>query len=229
MQTSQTSGGFLVRLVRRTVVNVQEALVDAAPNVVMALVFLVVAYIGIRLALRVVRTALDAVYPVEQGLVVELAASIVGVFLWFGAALTLLKILGMGDIAASLGTATGFIALGVSYALSDMIADTVSGVYLLRDPDFNPGDRITTADAVTGEVLSIGLRKSRLELDDGDVVVMANSAVEKKWTVESEAVETEETDETGDADETDETATGAEGSSGGAPADGDESGSAATE
>lgn len=35
----------------------------------------------------------------------------------------------MGEIAASLGTAAGFISLGGSYALSNMIADTVAGVY----------------------------------------------------------------------------------------------------
>ena len=34
------------------------------------------------------------------------------------------------------------VTLGVSYALSSMIEDAVAGVYLLRDPDFMPGDRI---------------------------------------------------------------------------------------
>ena len=179
----QASAGFLTELVRETIVGIQQGLVNAVPKLVMALVFLTVAYVGIRITLKVVRGALDAVYPAEQGLIVNLATTVVGVFLWFAAALTLLKILGMGDIAASLGTAAGFIALGISYALSGMIADTVAGVYLLRDPDFNPGDRVT-ADGTTGEVRDIGLRKSRFELDDGDTVVIANSAVEKKWTVD---------------------------------------------
>ncbi|WP_372912086.1 mechanosensitive ion channel domain-containing protein [Salinigranum sp.] len=178
--------GFLAELVRETVDGVQRSLVDAVPRLVVALVFLTVAYVGIRVALRVVAGTLDAVYPEEQDLIVSLATTVVGVFLWFAAALTLLKILGMGDIAASLGTAAGFVALGVSYALSSMIADTVAGVYLLRDPDFNSGDRVT-ADGTTGVVRDIGLRKSRLELDDGDTVVVANSAVEKKWTLESDA------------------------------------------
>jgi small-conductance mechanosensitive channel len=178
--------GFLAELVRETVDGVQRGLVDAVPRLVVALVFLTVAYVGIRVALRVVAGTLDAVYPEEQDLIVSLATTVVGVFLWFAAALTLLKILGMGDIAASLGTAAGFVALGVSYALSSMIADTVAGVYLLRDPDFNSGDRVT-ADGTTGVVRDIGLRKSRLELDDGDTVVVANSAVEKKWTLESDA------------------------------------------
>jgi small-conductance mechanosensitive channel len=181
----QSSVGFLTDLVEGTVTEIQRGLVDALPKLVMALVFLTVAYVGIRLALRLIHGALDAVYPDEQALIVSLATTVAGVFLWFAATLTLLKILGMGDIAASLGTAAGFIALGVSYALSSMIADTVAGVYLLRDPDFNPEDRVT-ADGVTGEVRDIGLRKSRFRLDDGDTVVVANSAVEKKWTLEGE-------------------------------------------
>lgn len=101
-------------------------------------------------------------------------------FLWFGVGLTLLKIVGMGDVAASLGTATGFVALGVSYALSNMIADVVAGVYLLRDPDFTPGDRIA-ADGITGELTAIELRKSRFRNDEGETVVVANRDVEKRW------------------------------------------------
>ncbi len=83
---------------------------------------------------------LDGLYPEEQDLVVELGVAVAGVFLWFGAALALLNIVGMTEVAATLGTATGFVALGVSYALSEMIKDAVAGVYLLRDPDFSPGD-----------------------------------------------------------------------------------------
>jgi small-conductance mechanosensitive channel len=185
---------FLSELVRETVVDIQQSLIDAVPKLVMALVFVTVAYVGIKVVIRVVRGTLDAIYPDEQDLIVNLATTVVGVFLWFTVALTLLNILGMGDIAASLGTAAGFIALGVSYALSSMIADTVAGVYLLRDPDFNPGDRVT-ADGTTGEVSDIGLRKSRLDLDGGETVVVANSAVEKKWTLEDESVATVTTDE----------------------------------
>jgi small-conductance mechanosensitive channel len=182
----QASAGFLTELVQQTLAGIQQGLISALPKLVMALVFLTVAYVGIKIALRIVRGALDAIYPADQDLIVSLATTVVSVFLWFTAALTLLNIIGLGDIAASLGTAAGFIALGVSYALSNMIADTVSGVYLLRDPDFNPGDRVT-ADGTTGIVRDIGLRKSRLDLDDGDRVVVGNSAVEKKWTVESDA------------------------------------------
>ena len=158
--------------------------VGVLPEVVSGLLFVSVAYVGIRIALSVLRTALDRVYPAQQDLVVELFVTVAGVFLWFGVGLTLLKILGMGDVAASLGTATGFIALGVSYALSNTIADTVAGVYLLRDPDYDAGDRVT-AGGETGVVRDIGLRKTRIERDDGDRVIMANSKVDAGWVKEA--------------------------------------------
>ncbi|WP_440005315.1 mechanosensitive ion channel family protein [Halomicrococcus sp. SG-WS-1] len=166
-------------IVETSLRELQSGLVDALPRLVTAMLFVTVAYFGIKVALSVVRSALAGIYS-DQDLVVGLFTTIVGVFLWFGAALTLLKILGMGEIAASLGTATGFLALGVSYALSNMIADTVAGVYLLRDPDFNVGDTVT-AGGVTGTVRSIELRKTRLEVD-GDVVVLGNGEVEGRWT-----------------------------------------------
>jgi len=167
-------------VVETSVRELRATFVQTIPKVVTAVLFLVVAYVGIKIAMRLVRGSLGRLYSGDD-LVADLFATVVSVFLWFGVVLALLKILGMGDIAASLGTATGFVALGVSYALSNMLADTVAGVYLLRDPDFNPGDSVVTSD-VTGTVLNVELRKTRFESESGDVVVVANSAVEKKWT-----------------------------------------------
>ena len=130
------------------------------------LVFLTTAYAAIR------RT-LNSVYPADQRLVADLGVTIAGIFLWFGVALTLLRIFGMGGIAASLGTAAGVVALGVSYALSNVLADTVAGVYPLSDPDFTPGDEVK-AGPVTGTVTAIELRKTRFRNAESETVVVAN-------------------------------------------------------
>jgi small-conductance mechanosensitive channel len=95
-------------------------------------------------------------------------------------ALSFLSVVGLDDIAASLGTATGFLALGVSYALSGMIADAVAGIYLLRDPDFMPGDTIESG-GTEGTIKSIELRKTRISVGE-DTVVRGNAEIEKKWT-----------------------------------------------
>lgn len=177
---------FLLRIASRTVAELGRGVEAAVPRIVSGVVFAVVAYVAIRLLLAGLRAGLSRVYPERQDLVVQLFVTVAGVFLWFGAALLFLNIVGFGAIAASLGTAVGFIALGVSYALSEMIEDTVAGVYLLRDPDFEVGDRVVVDGDTEGTVAAIELRKSRFNLDDGDTTVIANRDVESRWTKRSE-------------------------------------------
>jgi small-conductance mechanosensitive channel len=156
-------------------------IVAALPQLLSGIIFVIIAGLLVKLLTIVIRRSLRRIYPADQRLIVDLIVTVVALFCWFGIALVFLSLVGLGAIAASLGTAAGFIALGISYALSNMIADTVAGVYLLRDPDFMPGDRIAT-DGATGELTDIGLRKSRFRKDDGDTVVVANRDVEKRWT-----------------------------------------------
>lgn len=163
-------------------------ILSGVPAMLTGLFFLVFAYLFIKLVRYGLGSLLAGIYPAEQQLVADFIRILVTVFLWFGAGLVFLSLLGLENIAASLGTAAGFIALGVSYALSEMIEDTVAGIYLLQDPDFNPGDRVT-AEGVTGTVSAIGLRKSRFELDNGDTTVRANSAVESDWTRHADETE----------------------------------------
>ncbi|WP_226482910.1 mechanosensitive ion channel domain-containing protein [Natrinema amylolyticum] len=161
--------------------------VTAIPKVISGALFLVLAYFVIKLALLLTRSVLERMHPADQTLIVDLSVTIVGLFLWFGAVLAFLKIVGLGDVAASLGTAGGFVGLGVAFALKEMIADTVAGVYLLRDPDFEVGDTVETA-SVTGTVTRIDLRKTRIRADDETLVVLANRDVEKKWTKQPTSV-----------------------------------------
>jgi small-conductance mechanosensitive channel len=169
------------QLVVETLRAIANGLLEALPAVVSALILLLVAYVGIAIATFLLHRAFSRMYPADRGLVVDLYITIVRVFLWFLTALALLSVLGLERIAASLGTASGFVALGIAYALSDMIEDTVAGVYLLRDPDFEVGDQIVVG-SVEGELVAIDLRKSRVDLSSGDRVVLRNRDVEDRWT-----------------------------------------------
>lgn len=160
-----------------------ENIAGALPKLLTGAVFLVLSYVAIRLIMVVVQAVLGRTFR-GQPVYVQLGSTIVRVFLWFGVLLSFLSAVGLGAIAASLGTASGFVALGVAYALSDMIEDAVAGVYLLRDPDFNVGDRVVAADT-EGTIEAIELRKTRFSVG-GDTVVRANAAVESKWTLKGE-------------------------------------------
>ncbi|WP_200862333.1 mechanosensitive ion channel domain-containing protein [Candidatus Halobonum tyrrellensis] len=151
----------------------------ALPRVLAGLVFLVLAFAVVKVVMALVRATLRRALPDESPVYRQFVSTIVSVFLWFAVGLSFLSIVGLDGIAASLGTAAGFVALGVSYALSNVIADAVAGVYLLRDPDFMPGDTVDVG-GTTGEVKSIELRKTRLSVE-GDTVVRGNAAIEKEW------------------------------------------------
>lgn len=166
-------------IVNDTLTAFADRVIATLPTMLSGAVFLGVSYVAIRIVMAVLRKVLSRTFP-KQPVYVQLTSTIVLVFLWFGVLLSFLTTVGLGAIAASLGTASGFLALGVSYALSDMIKDAVAGVYLLRDPDFEPGDRVLTSD-FEGVVQKIELRKTRFSVGD-DTVVRANAEVEKKWT-----------------------------------------------
>ena len=154
--------------------------VASLPAVVGGLLFLLVLASLAGLGLRLFRRALRRLTPGADPAYRQFVGRVVAIVVWFAVALAALTAAGLGELAAALGTATGFLALGVSYALSGMLADAVAGVYLLRDPDFNPGDEVQVGD-MTGVVSAIEVRKTRFDVGD-DVVVRANAEIEKRWT-----------------------------------------------
>lgn len=171
-------------VVRTALAEFLDGIAAALPDLLAGAVFLLLAVALVKVVMVGVRFFLRRALPGESPVYRQFVATIVAAFLWFGVALSFLSIVGLGAIAASLGTATGFVALGVAYALSGMIEDAVAGLYLLRDPDFNPGDTVTSGD-MTGEVLTIELRKTRFRVD-GDTVVRANANIEERWTRKGE-------------------------------------------
>lgn len=149
-------------------------------SVVKAGLFLILAGIGIRFGTGAVRRA--ASHKFSEPVVIDLIADVGRFLMWFWTLLVTMSILGFSGIAASMGTAAGFVALGVSFALKDVISDTVAGAYLAQDPDFNSGDNVEV-DGNKGVIEDVGLRKTRIRLENGDLRVINNSDAEKKWTL----------------------------------------------
>ncbi|MFP4230192.1 MAG: mechanosensitive ion channel family protein [Candidatus Nanohaloarchaea archaeon] len=159
---------------------VNEMAVLTAYRVLAASAFLILSTVAIHYIGRALRKIYIRKFPEET--VVNLMESLSKGLMWFFALLMILSILGFSEIAAAMGTAAGFVALGVSFALKDVLSDTVAGIYLAKDPDFNNGDTVEV-DGNKGVVKDVGLRKSRIELEDGNLRVLNNSDVEKKWTL----------------------------------------------
>jgi len=163
----------------------------ALPRILAGLIFLIIAAAVVKIIKYGLTFSLERTFADEPRVYRQFIIAVVMLFLWFGVGLSFLSVVGLEQIAASLGSAAGFLALGVSYALSSVIADVVAGVYLLRDEDFMPGDEVDIGGTV-GTVQSIELRKTRLTVNEGeDTMVRNNAEIEKKWTKLDDEVQRE--------------------------------------
>lgn len=89
--------------------------------------------------------------------------------------ITFLLVLGaLGVPLSSIGAAVGLIGLGVSFALRDVIANFISGMFILINKPFRIGDQIEV-DGYEGTVRDIQMRASRVEAYDGRMLIVPNS------------------------------------------------------
>jgi len=163
---------------------IASAVRDASPRLVVAVVFLVVAAVFVRLAVGRVSGSLDGIAgnPAER----RFLEAVLRVVLWFGSSLVALSLLGFQQLATALGTASGSLALAVAYALRDALSEVIAGVYLVRDDRFVQGRRVSTDDR-TGTIQQVGLRRTTLrDEENGEVIVIANNRIEPRWTLHDE-------------------------------------------
>jgi small-conductance mechanosensitive channel len=96
-----------------------------------------------------------------------------------------LVILGISTLLSRFGfnitgiaTALGIGGLAISLAARDTIADAIAGFIILVDRPFREGDRIEIQGVGTwGDVVSIGLRTTRIRTRDNRMVIVPNSII----------------------------------------------------
>ncbi len=77
------------------------------------------------------------------------------------------------DVMALL-TALGVGSLAVGLAAKETLSNMISGFTLIIDRNLSPGDRINLG-GYSGEVGTMGLRSTRIRLDDGNTLIVPNS------------------------------------------------------
>jgi len=91
--------------------------------------------------------------------------------------ITFLLLLGIfGVPLSSIGAAVGLIGLGLSFALKDLIANFISGMFILVNRPFKIGDQIEV-DGEEGTVRDIRIRATDLKTYDGRKVIIPNSTL----------------------------------------------------
>ncbi|HTY00678.1 MAG TPA: mechanosensitive ion channel family protein [Bacteroidota bacterium] len=77
----------------------------------------------------------------------------------------------IGSLLVSLGVGS----LAVALAAQETIANMIAGFVILVDRPFRIGDRIEVGSGVVGDILTIGLRSTRLLNFDNNVMIIPNS------------------------------------------------------
>jgi len=90
----------------------------------------------------------------------------------------------IGFNISALLAAVGIGGLALSLAAQDTIANMISGVIILIDQPFRAGDRIEIQELNTwGDVVSIGLRSTRIRTLDNRLVIVPNSSISNNQVV----------------------------------------------
>jgi len=85
-------------IVSTTLEQFTDSIVGSLPATLSGILFFGLAYVFIRILRAIVRAGLDRIYPGDQRLIADFALIVLTAFMWFGAGLVFLRVLGMGDI-----------------------------------------------------------------------------------------------------------------------------------
>lgn len=106
---------------------------------------------------------------------------------YFIYSIALILVLGaMGVPPSALGTVVGLIGLGLSFALRDIIANFISGVFIMINRPFKIGDQIKVGGE-EGTIRDIQVRASEIKTYDGRKLIVPNSDLYNKTVINNTA------------------------------------------
>ena len=154
-----------------------------------AILILIVAIIVIGFIRRFIRRYLSTtILPSDMQ---NLLRRTVVYILWFIAIMSIMAELNLEKILMPIIGASVFIGAAVALAVKNILADALAGVFLLLDRHFNIGDQIETMK-YKGEIIDVTLRKTRVKIDDGTIVVLPNGKIDSSgWILHKKMTETE--------------------------------------
>ena len=154
-----------------------------------AILILIVAFIVIGFIRRVIRRFLSTTIlpPDTQNLLRRTLTYI----LWFIAIMSIMAELNLENILMPIMGMSVLAGAAVALAVKNILADALAGIFLLLDRHFNIGDHIETMK-YKGEIIDVTLRKTRVKIDDGTIVVLPNGKIDSSgWILHTKMTETE--------------------------------------
>lgn len=154
------------------------------PKLPGAILNLIIGYILIRVINFIVKKLIRFLkFPKLRGIIL----SGINLFLWVLLITFIASSMGFGKLALAISSSAIVLVFFLNTGAAALISDIVSGLFLIQDPDFGVGMRVSigSGDAkVEGIIKDIDMRKVRILDDKGNLHVFPNSNIEKnEWVL----------------------------------------------
>lgn len=143
----------------------------AVPRIMMCIQIVTVVLLATTVVLYIIRSSFT---KTSRGVTVTQLVS--NLIKWVVAIVLVIAVLAVWGVdTTALITGAGVLTLVVGLGLQSLIQDVVAGLFIIFENEFNVGD-IITVDDFRGEVISIGIRTTKLKVL-GNVKIINNSAI----------------------------------------------------
>jgi len=153
------------------------------PRTIRAILFLILGIIFVRLFSRLLEKFIGAL-KLSFGLREILLIIIKGI-LWVLLGVALLQIMGLSNVAITIGALAAAFSFGISQGLTPTVRDLMSGLQLSSDRDFRVGDKVIVGDKdlrAEGYIIEMDTKKTRILDKEGRLHVFANSVIDSnEW------------------------------------------------
>lgn len=112
----------------------------------------------------------------DENLIPIIKKVVKALILIFGA-ITIISNFGY-DITALI-TGLGIGGIAVALAAQDSLGNVFGGIAIFTDRPFNIGDRVKIDDKIFGDVVDVGMRSSKIQNLDNNIVIIPNSVLSK--------------------------------------------------
>lgn len=163
-----------------------EIWVAIGKNILFALIFIIAGYILTKVANRLIdnffkyksKSRLRGSDKRNQTLINVLQNGVT-IFIWFFVIVGVLELFSIP--VATLLAGAGVVGLAIGFGAQSLVKDMITGFFIILENQFDKGDfvRVNTSGTTVaeGEVLSLGLRSSRIQGYEGELYMIPNGTI----------------------------------------------------
>lgn len=154
-------------------------------NIIYILLVLIISFISIKILVRIINYLMNSNTRINKKFsfnynskrketILRLIASLVRYTIYFIAAIQILSIFGINT--TGLLASAGIISVAIGFGAQTLVKDVITGFFIILEGQFDVGDKVQINSA-TGQVMSLGLRYTKLKANTGEIYFIPNSTI----------------------------------------------------